>query len=559
MQNRQKELNTELYIAKRMLEKGEETKAVSKPIVFLAIAGITLGVAVMILSISIASGFQNEVREKIIGFGSHVQISSSYNNVSFESSPLLIDEINRDEIRKDKRVKSVQVYAYKPAIMQAKESHEQTSEGEAIRDIQGVVFKGISEDFNTTFFKKHLKEGVIPIFNQNKISDSILVSRYIAEKLRLSIDDKVSTFFVKQEGPKQRNLIVAGIYETGLEDFDKQFCFIDINQIRKLNEWGIETYLQVQENCDHGYVILEAKVFGGNQNYRYSWNNEPFGVEVKKILCPIKDTVIQLVATDFESNGYLDPEEPKSIADTAWLTIKMDGANEKECNCDELNTSLQPNYINDSVTKFKIGTNSFTTQLRTSGGSGVKYSGGIEVLLNKFEELNEGEEVVQKYVGPQYNVTTIIDQNEEIFNWLEMLDMNVYIIIGLMILVAIINMTSALMVLILEKTQMIGILKALGATNWNIRKVFIYNGAYLIFRGLLYGNLLAISVILLQNYFHIITLPQENYYVSVVPMDFPFLVLFLVNLGAFIVCYLALVLPSYIVTKITPVKAIKFD
>ncbi len=540
-----------------MLENKKGEKKVSKPIVFLAIAGITLGIAVMLLSISIASGFQKEVREKIIGFGSHVQISSSYSNQSFESSPLLVDDIAIADIKADKHVNHVQVFAYKPAIMQAKESQKEEENDTGIRDILGVVFKGVSSDFNKTFFQKHLKEGKIPVFNKKNENDSIVVSRYIANKLQLGINDKVATFFVKQEGPKQRNLIVAGIYETGLEDFDKQFCFIDINQVRKLNEWGILTYLQVEENCEHGFVVLKAKVFGGNKNYRYSWNNSPYSIEEKQILCPIKDTVIQLVASDFESNGYLEPITQKSIADTAWLTIKTTGQN--KCDCETRTTALNAEYLNDSVTKYQTNGGTFTATLRTSGGSANHYSGGVEVLLNKFGELEQGEEIIERYVGPQYNVTTIVTQNEEIFNWLEMLDMNVYIIIGLMIIVAIINMTSALMVLILEKTQMIGILKALGATNWSVRKVFIYNGAYLILKGMIYGNILALLVIFIQKQFHIITLPQENYYVSVVPMDIPVLALVLVNIGAFIICYLALVIPSFIVTKITPVKAIKFD
>lgn len=559
MQNRQNKLNTELYIAKRMLEKGTGDKKVSKPIVFLAIAGITLGIAVMILSISIASGFQKEVREKIVGFGSHVQISSSYNNVSFESSPLLINDIPILEIEKDKAVENVQVYAYKPAIMQAKDSKMSSEDGEVIRDIQGVIFKGISNDFNPDFFRKHLKEGIIPSYNDNSISDSILISKYIASKLQLATNDKVSTFFVKQEGPKQRSLIVAGIYETGLEDFDKQFCFMDIDHVRKLNEWGVSAFLQIQEECKHGFLVLEAKVFGGNKNYRYSWNKSSFGVEDKQLLCPVKDTVIELIASDFQSNGYLDPEEQVSIADTAWLTIEVEGGELLNCNCSQENSPLNLEYLNDSVISFEFKGKSIQTTLRTSGGSASQYSGGVEVLLKEFNQLEKGEDIIESYVGPQFNVTTIVNQNEEIFNWLEMLDMNVYIIIGLMILVAIINMTSALMVLILEKTQMIGILKSLGATNWSVRKVFIYNGAYLIFKGMIYGNLLALIVIFLQNQFHIITLPQENYYVSVVPMDYPVLAMFFVNLGAFFVCYLALVLPSYIVTKITPVKAIKFD
>lgn len=540
-----------------MLENKKGEKKVSKPIVFLAIAGITLGIAVMLLSISIASGFQKEVRQKIIGFGSHVQISSSYNNLSFESSSLKMNEIPIEEIKKDEAVKHIQVYAYKPAIMQAKQTDAVNSEGQKIRDILGVVFKGVSSDFNKDFFQKHLKEGQIPNYTSGNTNDSIVVSKYIANKLQLKINDKVATFFVKQEGPKQRNLIVAGIYETGLEDFDKQFSFIDINQVRKLNEWGISAYLQIEEYCEHGFVIVAGKVFGGNQNYRYSWNNQPFNAEAKQIFCPIKDTVIQLVASDFESNSYLDPLEQKSIADTAWLIIKTEGRN--NCNCESGSVSLNPEYLNDSVTKYFTQDGSFTTTLRTSGGSGKHYSGGVEVLLNKFEDLDRGEEIIESYVGPQFNVSTVVTQNEEIFNWLEMLDMNVYIIIGLMIIVAIINMTSALMVLILEKTQMIGVLKALGATNWSVRKVFIYNGAYLILKGLIYGNLLALLIIFIQNKFHVITLPQENYYVSIVPMDFPVIAILIVNLGAFLICYLALVLPSFIVTKITPVKAIKFD
>jgi len=542
-----------------MLENRGKGKKISKPIIFLAIAGITLGIAVMILSISIASGFQKEVRNKIVGFGSHVQISGSYNNVSYESSQLLVSEIDTADLSKNKTIKNVQIFAYKPAIMQAKESKVENENGKAIRDIKGVVFKGIGKDFDTQFFQKHLKRGSIPLYEDNKISDSILISKFIADKLRLAVGDKASVFFIKKTGPKQRNLIVSGIYETGLEDFDKQFCFIDINQIRKLNQWGISTYLKINDECEHGFPVVEATTFGGNKNYRYSWNNKENELNYKQILCPIKDTVIQVVVSDFMSNGYLEPLDQQSISDTAWLTIKGTESKNKDCNCAESTTDLQANYLNDSTTSFVLNGTSFTTTLKTSGGSAKYYSGGIEILLNKFEQLEQGEKIVEGYVGPQFNVTTIVSQNEEIFNWLEMLDMNVYIIIGLMILVAIINMTSALMVLILEKTQMIGILKALGATNWSVRKIFIYNGAYLILKGMLYGNLLAFTVIFLQKYFHIIKLSQENYFVSVVPMDIPVSALLAVNLGAFLVCYLALVLPSYIVTKITPVKAIKFD
>ncbi len=550
-------MNTALYIAKRMLENKGVTQNRSKPIVFLAIAGITLGISVMILSISIASGFQKEVREKIVGFGSHIQISSSYNNVSFESSPLLVSEIDTAEIRNDKQVKSVQVFAYKPAIIQSKNKREK--DGKIIRDIQGVVFKGIGADFNSSFFSTHLIEGEVPKYSEDLVSDSILVSKVIADKLNVKTGEKVAVFFIKETGPQQRNFIVSGIYETGLEDFDKQFCFVDINQIRRLNNWGISAHLRVNENCEYNYVVLEALARGGNKNYRYQWGNKKFSAENKQILCPIKDTVIRVVVSDFEAMGYLEPLEMQSMPDTAWLMIKVSGDENIKCNCRTKEESLQVVYINDSTTQFTKDGVTFTTILRTSGGSSNQYSGGIEVLLNEFEQLGNGEEVIENYISPIYNVTTIVQQNEEIFNWLNMLDMNVYIILGLMILVAIVNMTSALLVLILEKTRTIGILKALGADDWMVQKIFIYNGAFLILKGIIYGNLLAFAIILLQNEFHFLTLPQENYYVSVVPMYFPVLSIIVVNVLAFIVCYLALILPSYIITKITPVKAIKFE
>ena len=140
-----------------------------------------------------------------------------------------------------------------------------------------------------------------------------------------------------------------------------------------------------------------------------------------------------------------------------------------------------------------------------------------------------------------------------------MLDVNVYIIISLMILVAIINMTAALLVIILEKTRFIGILKSLGSTNWSIRKIFIYNGGYLILYGLILGNILGVSIIILQNQYGIITLPKENYFIDVVPMHFPITQFILINLCSFFICVLALVLPSYLITKISPIKAIRIE
>lgn len=538
-----------------MLKSSSSEKNISRPIVWLAIAGITLGIAVMILSVSIATGFQKEIRDKVIGFGSHIQITGDYSNFSFESAPMLARQDFIEDLTNDERIKQVQNIAYKPAIIQSREGTE--IEGSEIHDIQGVVFKGIDGNFDKSFFRQNLVKGNFPVYKNATTNDSIVVSKYMADKLQIEVNDKIAIFFIKEDGPKQRNLFVAGIYETGLEDFDKQFALIDINHIRKLNNWGISTQLMIKNECENGKLKVEAYTIGGNENYRYSWNNGSYSETDEITLSSIKDTTIMVVVTDFQSESYLSELEPVSIPDTAWLTIKTDSAFEYQCVSPDMLVDYE--VINDSTYTYTIGSKTFTASLKTAGGSGKFYTGGIEVLLHHYEDLFEAEDFIQQYVTLEYNVSSITERNEEIFNWLSMLDMNVYIIIGLMILVAVINMTAALLVLILERTQMIGILKALGSFNWSIRKIFLYNGGYLITKGIIYGNIVAITLILLQNQFEIITLPQSNYYVSVVPMAFPVATILLVNLGAFVICFLALILPSYMITRISPVKAIRFE
>jgi len=184
---------------------------------------------------------------------------------------------------------------------------------------------------------------------------------------------------------------------------------------------------------------------------------------------------------------------------------------------------------------------------------------GFEVLLENFSDLEKMDEFIYKYIGMELYSTKITDRHRDIFGWLELQDWNVVIIIALMVLVAGINMISALLILILERTNMIGILKAMGANNWSIRKVFLYNATYLISIGLLWGNIIGVSLCMLQKYFGIITLPKESYYISVVPINFDWLTLLLLNIGTLLLCTLMLIIPSYVVTKITPVKAIRFN
>ena len=184
---------------------------------------------------------------------------------------------------------------------------------------------------------------------------------------------------------------------------------------------------------------------------------------------------------------------------------------------------------------------------------------GFEVLVKDFDKLDEMSTYVYETIGYDLNSKSIKELYPQIFDWLKLQDMNVYIILILMVLVAGINMISTLLILILERTNMIGILKALGAKNWSIRKIFLYNAAYLIGRGLIWGNIIGISLCVLQLTTGFIKLPQESYYVSVVPINLNVWHILLINFGSLLICLLMLIVPSYIVTKISPVKAIRFS
>jgi lipoprotein-releasing system permease protein len=185
--------------------------------------------------------------------------------------------------------------------------------------------------------------------------------------------------------------------------------------------------------------------------------------------------------------------------------------------------------------------------------------GAFEIFVDDFDQIQSvGEEVYQQ-TPSNLDSKTIIEKYSYIFDWLQLFDFNILVILGVMILVATINMVVALLVLILERTQMIGILKALGANNWSVRKMFLYNAFYLILRGLLWGNGIGIGILLIQKYLGIIQLNPENYYVNQAPVYFDLGYIAALNVLTIAVCFLVLLIPSYIITKISPIKAIRYD
>jgi lipoprotein-releasing system permease protein len=415
-------MNFELFIARRINFNQKGDKVVSRRAVRIAIGGIAIGLTVMILAVAIAIGFKQEVRNKLIGFGSHIQINVSYNNQTYETQPLQIDPALVEKLNTIPEVKHVQRFATQPGIIKTDEN------------FQGIVLKGIDADFDWSFFEANLVEGDIFHVSDSITENKILVSKKLADLLQLNIGDDLLTYFIIDGRVRVRPFTVNGIYSTGFSDYDRLFIFGDIKHIRKLNNWN---------------------------------ENEASGLEI--------------LIRDF----------------------------------DELDAA---------------------------------YEHVFNVVGNRFDEQ-----------GSFYILHTIKQMNPQIFSWLELLNTNVVIILILMTLVAGFTMISGLMILILEKTNTIGVLKAMGADNWSIRKIFMYQSYFLVGKGMLIGNLIGIAIYLIQSRFNLISLNPDIYYVDSVPMYLSLSNLLLLNIGTFIASILILIGPSYIITKINPAKSIKFE
>lgn len=416
-------LNVELFIARKLVNDPNSRSDISKPIISISIAGIALGVAAMIISIAIVTGFKSTIKDKVFGFGSHINIVNFDSNSSYETVPINRNQQFIPTLEQIDGIKHIQVYATKAGIIKAESS------------IQGVVVKGVDTDFDWEFFSNNLTEGQLPQIEPTKKTNDVLISKKIADALELHVGGRFITTFISNnsKNPRYRKFTVSGIYETNLEDFDKIMILGDIKHIQKLNNWD-------------------------------------------------------------------------------------------------------------------------STQVS-----------GFEISINDYDRLAEMHEAVWDEVGygflndgSKLKTQSIESLYPQIFDWLSLLDMNVWVILILMTLVAGMNMISGLLVIILEKTNMIGILKAIGAKNLSVRKVFLYHGAFLVGRGLIYGNLLGIGLCAIQFYFEIFPLDAEMYFIHTVPINLNLGHILLVNAGSLIVTTAMLILPSFVITSVSPSEAIKF-
>lgn len=381
-------------------------------------SAIAIGMVMMIVSVATGIGLQQKIRQKVSAFNGHIIISNYDDNLSEVSvQPVSIHQDFYPEFKNVSGISHVQAVASKAGIIRTEASFE------------GIIFKGVGKDYQWSNLKEYLVSGRLPDF-KGALNEQVLISQYLANRLNLKAGDRFNTFFMKEEAnklPNRRVFEVAGIYNSGFQEFDSAYIIGDIRHLQRINKWN-------------------------------------------------------------------------------------------------------PDQI-----------------------------GEFEVFIDDFDKIKEKGEEVYAQTNSSLNTRTIVEKYSYIFEWLKLFDFNIIVILVVMIIVATINMVVALLVLILERTQMIGILKALGANNWTVRKVFLYNAFYLIVRGLFWGNVIGIGLILAQQYFGIIKLNPENYYVNEAPVYLNWGYILLLNIGTVVVCLLVLLIPSYIITKISPVKAIRFD
>ncbi|GAB4318882.1 MAG: FtsX-like permease family protein [Bacteroidales bacterium] len=408
-------MNFERYIASRI--SGIKPDSVSGPVVRLGIAGVALGIAVMLIALAIVTGFQQQIRQKMYGFTGHILVSSYETSRSQEPLPGRFPDSLIQKISATPGIDWVAPFATKAGIVKTSDQ------------IEGVVLKGVDFRYNPDWINSHLIEGALPDFNDSRVSNEVIVSRSLARRLKLKTGDFLRIWFLNKDAttPRGRRFVISGIYETGMDEFDRLYVLGDIHHIRKLNGW------------DAGMAE------------------------------------------------------------------------------------------------------------------------GLEIHLIEPESAGEMNEAINMMLPFELQAATVSSLYPQIFEWLKLQDINVVVIIILMVLVSVIAMISTLLILILEKTGLIGILKAMGSRNRSIRSIFLYQALYIVGRGLLAGNLIAFTLSVIQLKFGIFKLDQSSYYIPEVPVHLSLTHYILINVGVLLVCVVVLVIPTQIISRISPVKAIRFE
>ncbi len=414
-------MSLSFFIARRIYHGHEADQQMSRPAVLIAMTGIAIGLTVMMIAVFVIVGFKQEVRDKIAGFASHLQVSNLEATTPYESRPITVGKELWQRLEDDADVIRVQRYSTKAGMVKTSDA------------FQGVMLKGIGSEYDTEFLRRHLKEGEIPQFSDTASSNQVLLSRTMADKLQLKLGDKVDAYFI-QDNIRARRLQIVGIYQTDLSEYDNLFLITDLHTVNRLNRWE---------------------------------DNQCTGLE-------------------------LTVAEYDRLEDITW----------------------------------RLGTD-----------------------LANWEDPT----------GQRLCVLNIEQLNPAIFAWLGILDVNIWVILVLMMGVAGFTMIAGLLIIIIERTSMIGVLKSLGANNRTIRSLFLWFAVFLIGRGMLWGNVIALAFYALQRCFGIFRLDPATYYMDTVPVAFNLWAYLLLNLGTMAASVLMLVGPSYLITRIRPADSMRYE
>ena len=415
-------MNFPLFIARRIYFSEGDRHEVSRPAIRIATVGVAIGLAVMIITVSVILGFKHTIRDKVVGFGSHIQVTNFVTQQTAVPAPIAISDTLLRELKAIPNVRQVECYTMTQGILKTDS------------DFLGVAFKGVGEDYDLSFIRQNMLEGKLPTFSSQKSSNQIVVSRKQADKLHLHVGDKVYAYFIGYDDVRARRFTVSGIYQSNMKQFDDVLCLTDLRTTRRLNDWE-------SDQCS-----------------------------------------------------------------------------------------------------------------------------GAEILVKDFDRINETNMAVVELVknnsdhyGETLSSQTIFEAYPQIFSWLSLLDINVWIILALMVCVAGFTMISGLLIIILERTQMIGILKALGARNKTVRHTFLWFAAFIISQGLLIGDVIGIGLVVLQQQTGFIHLDPASYYVDTAPMELNIPIIVILNVATLLISVFVLIAPSYLVSHIQPVKAMQFD
>jgi lipoprotein-releasing system permease protein len=557
-------LSFEIFISRRLIQNKLQGIKVSKPIVRISILSIALAIVVNVVTVAIVTGFQHEVRNKITGFNAPLFISKKGTKQIYEGDAVFKDQKALTELSGINGLKGISPVVFKPAMLQSTRFsdtiHLSNGKDSLInrQDILGVVMKGVVEEYDWTFIRQHLVSGRILNFQSKQ--EELVLSKRMADQLNYSLNDTISVYYVKNQ-PVLRKYKVVGIYQTGLEEYDQKLVFCRLPEVQKMNDFGIKTKIVIDDKLSNGKIVLKAGVEGKATNLLYDWGAGP-DIYGGFYLPYLSDTNFRLIV--YQSDPLKGTQTP---IDTSYIQIN--------CSQEFVTSSSLLQDENGQLIKESIGINSYqmTSNLasvqvtETEGlGTGRNFVSGFEVQIADWNDLKQVEDGIRSVIEMRPNennelmqVSSILDTERDLFAWLSFLDYNVYIIIFLMLLIGVINVGSAMLVLIVVRTNLIGMLKAMGARDWSIRKLFLYQAAHLIGRGLLFGNSVAFLLCFIQVKFAILKLDPLVYYLDKVPMEMNPMSWFLVNLVTFVVCMISLIVPSYVVTKISPTKAIRFN